>query len=943
MRESILKKLAQLHAEHPFRMLMIVIGLSIMFAIFATQLSITMRWSDLLPGNDHRTIEYNRIIREFKSASNIVVVVQGDEQRIKTFADTLAPRLLSVVDTSLNMTSRQAIRKLEKKLRQSGKTEDDPNVKKWRQQIAEYRSKIDFQVIQRVDYKLPIEFMKTHGLMLIKADDLKKNQLIFTDPNLPEFIRNMNDALEKTYVGQEESLSTREKEDQALVFLDGIQTLIIRLTACTQGESPDTKAVRQTIDQLLLGEPYFLSYDKSALILIAVPNFTAMEVDRMTGGTDAVHAALDSCLKSFPDVKAGLTGMIPIGRDEMVYGMKSANVTSVIAIVAILILLIFAFRMWVAPLFAILNLLIGILWAIGLTAMTVGSLNIMTQMMSVILLGLGIDFSIHFISGFTEQRAAGQSIESSLKATFLKYGKGIVTGALTTACAFLTLLVSSSRGMKEMGLVTGMGLLAVLVTTFLALPTFLVFRERRIDRRKNVRQIQRDISFRFLGRSGDYLGKHYLGTLLFALLLSLFLIWQAGQITFDQNYLHMEPKGLPSITLQDTISTKFDLSMDYALVLANSVEESRNLAKQYRTLSTTAMTEDIGLYLPSPEEQSRRKSYVEQIRARMVGSKIKTSLSRSDLGTLTKEIQRLAWNIMEIQDMAFLGGQDRVDKKCSELVGKTDGPKTNNMIMNLYESLKNSDDRVLNDLNRFQSRFAPRFKNQVLSMANAETIRLNMLPSSILDRYADQDRTHFLISVYPKASIWTDLAFLNQFVKDLDRVNDRATGMPTIFQALIEIVGQDGRKALVLTVLIVFLLLWADFRHAGHALIAMIPLLTGMAWMVGLMHLTGMQFTVVNVMGLPMILGIGIDDGVHIIHRWIYEGKRDLYTVFASTGKAILLTTLTTMLAFGSLFFSVWRGFASLGSALFLGVGACFVTTVLLLSGILGWIDHRQK
>jgi len=108
------------------------------------------------------------------------------------------------------------------------------------------------------------------------------------------------------------------------------------------------------------------------------------------------------------------------------------------------------------------------------------------------------------------------------------------------------------------------------------------------------------------------------------------------------------------------------------------------------------------------------------------------------------------------------------------------------------------------------------------------------------------------------------------------------------------------------------------------------------------MHLTGQQLTVVNVMGLPMILGIGIDDGVHIVHRWRIEGKGKIFTIFASTGKAILLTSLTTMLAFGSLIFSIWRGFGQLGAALFVGVGACFLTTVIILAGIIGLIEKGK-
>jgi predicted RND superfamily exporter protein len=163
-----------------------------------------------------------------------------------------------------------------------------------------------------------------------------------------------------------------------------------------------------------------------------------------------------------------------------------------------------------------------------------------------------------------------------------------------------------------------------------------------------------------------------------------------------------------------------------------------------------------------------------------------------------------------------------------------------------------------------------------------------------------------------------------------------------VMRALMTIIGRDGRNALILTVVIVFLLLWLDFRNPKYALMAMLPLAAGILWMVGLMKLTGQQFTVMNVMGLPMIIGIGIDDGVHIVHRWVAEGRGQLMRVFASTGKAILLTSMTTMLAFGSLIFSIWRGFGHLGAALFVGVAACFLTTVLFLSGIIGIIERKK-
>ena len=112
---------------------------------------------------------------------------------------------------------------------------------------------------------------------------------------------------------------------------------------------------------------------------------------------------------------------------------------------------------------------------------------------------------------------------------------------------------------------------------------------------------------------GQWLGNHYLFTLLTAIIITALLIWSATKITFDQNYMNIEPAGLTSIALQDTVLEKFDMSMDYSMILANSVDESREMAKKFRELATVAMTEDISLYLPSPDQQRKRKRHIKEI------------------------------------------------------------------------------------------------------------------------------------------------------------------------------------------------------------------------------------------------------------------------------------------------------------------------------------------
>ncbi len=946
MREKTLKKLAHWHATYPWRMLVVVILLTIMFAGFAGQLSVTMRTSDLLPAKDPKVVEYNKILDEFVTATNLVVVVQGDEKDIKSFADELAPRILELKDSNNNDSYRREIAKLEKKIdKLKTKENKEAEISKLQFRIGNLQERIDLQLFQRVDYKAEVDFLRNHLLMLVKEEDLKNTRDIFMDPNLIELVRNLNNSMEKEYVGQEESISTREKEDGAVQFLDGIQNLLIELKSAVHDGEISEAVAHDAADRLLLGEPYMLSYDKTTLLLIAIPNFTIMDRDLLMVGTDSVQEIVDDLLKEFPGVEAGLSGSIAREHDEQIYGQQSMSYSSLIALVVILILLIISFRMWVAPVFAIGTLIVGVVWAMGAAWLAVGQLNLMTSMMAVVLLGLGIDFAIHMISGFTEWRAAGDSIALSLEKTFLKSGKGVITGALTTACAFLTLIISQARGMREMGIVIGVGLLSILLTTLFCLPVMLVFRERHFDKKRAQKQesavIGRDISFRFLGRLAGWLSEKYVFTMMAFLVVSGLLGWAASRITFDHNYMNIEPEGLKSITLTDTILEKFDLSIEYALLLADSVDESRIFAEEGRDKSTVAFTDDISVYLPSAEQQAERIPYIDEVRDSIETTPVRTQVELDELPAFKSEIERLEMNIMEMQDMAYLGGQDKVDNKCKEIVGDPENPNSGNIMQDFLIILEGENPKAIAGLSLFQQHFAPYFKDSVMAMSSTAPIQLEELPVTILDRYSNRGRDQFLVTVFPAGNIWENKAFNDRFVEDMETVSERATGMPPLFTALIKIFGRDGRNAILLTVVLVFILLSVDFQSLRYALIAMIPLAFGMLWMLGFMHIFGMKINVVNIIGLPLIVGIGIDDGVHIMHRWKHEGKRKIRAVFSSTGKAIFLTSLTTMFAFGSLVFSIFRGWASFGAALFLGVGACFLTTVFILPAILGFIERK--
>ncbi len=904
MRNKIFILLSEWHSRHPLKMLCLIGILTICSLFLAARLEQSMGWSDLLPSDDPRTVEFDRVIRNFVSSSSVILVVQGKGQDIQEFAETLVPRIRELQD-------------------EEGKP-----------------------YVQRINYKREVEFMRNNGLMMIKSDYLENISDIFQASNFPMLIRNLNNSLEKEYIGKEESLSTREKEDRAVNFLDGISFFLEALSKAVRDGRISEKLSREAVDRILVGEPYILSYDKQALIIDVVPNFTMVEMDRLVPGIGAIQKAVDITLTRFPGITAGLTGMPVIQHDEMIYTTKSLGYTSIIAIIAIFILLAFAFRMTVAPALAIANLVVGVIWAMGAAFLVVGNLNIMTSMTGVVLLGLGIDFSIHLISAFTEERCLGISIERSLLNSFTKCGNGIITGGFTTSAAFLTLSISSTRGMREMGIVMGCGLISVMIVTFLFLPSLLVLREKWLERKgqKQVSTItkSRDISLRPLGNFSSYLNLYPKRILVFVTLITTLLAYVGVKITFDQNYMNLEPKGLTSVELYDTILDKFDFSIDYSMFLADSLEESSFLAEKAKFLPSVAMVEDISLYIPSKEEQQKRINYVQEIIMEMKRSPPYGLKEPKDMESLVQELNRLKMNIMEMQDLAYLGGQDRVDAKCSEIVGYPDDPQEKNLFSSFFTDLKSDEAKGFQGLLDFERQFSPYFRDSVHKMGSGGTIGMTELPESILNRYSNIKRDRFLVTVYPIGDIWKDARFLNRFVDDLERVSHKATGMPPIFRALMKIMGKDGRNAVILTIFVVFILLWSDFRKVRYALIAMIPLATGLVWMVGIMYLLGMKLTVINIMVLPLILGIGIDDGVYVLHRWLMEGKRSLSQVFSSTGKAILLTSLTDMLAFGSLVFSIYRGFAGFGGAMFIGVATCFVTTVLILSPMLGIMSEHD-
>lgn len=897
MKDKLLRKWARFAATHPWWVIGALLVVTVLAAASASRLRLNMRYADMLPSDDPKAHEFNRILTEFKTASTTIIVVQGEEGAMKAFAERIVPRI-KALDT----------------------------------------------LVAGVEYKVDREFVGNHGFMLVSADELERSTGMFGNLGLVPFLAGLNDDFEQEYSGDQEALSTRVKEEGAVRALDGLAYWLRTVDRYVDDPDKAPAALADSaVERLLFGDPYFISHDKRVLLITVRPTFSAMEIDECLASTRYIRGIIDEARPDFPGVEAGLTGTIAVQADEQYHVQKDMGIGVLVALLLVLALFILTFRMWSSPVLAALNLVIGIVITAGLVAVYPGRLTPFTAMFGVILVGLGIDYAIHVISLYTERRATDPDIATAMEEALARSGSGVITGALTTAIAFAALAVSTTLGIRELGIVLGLGIVSTMLVTVAGLPAFLSARERVLLRLKRGRPLKhRHVEFGFLARYGGAVARRPALFLALALVLTGFFAFQASRARFDPNMMNLEPEGMKSALLYDTLERAFEFTPDFAMVAAGSIDESYAIAESAKGMPAFSMVENVADFVPPRAKQLERRPSVARLRGQLAAQRRPGPVTAASTGRVFEELERLDANIYELAQLAFTGGQDRVDAKAKSIIGDPEDPGAQSIVLALAGRIKADPARSARALDRFQDHYWPVLRERALAMANPDLIELEGLPDDIRRRFVSESGRDFLVTIYTKKMIW-DFGTLRRFNKQLDLVDPRITGTPPIMLRLMDSVARDGVLATILTVLIVFGLLWLDFRSLRLALIGMIPLVAGGIWMVGLLKSFGMMFTMLNVMGIPMIVGIGIDDGVHIVHRYKVEGFFRTPEVLKSTGKAVLLTSLTTIAGFGSLMITSYRGFIGLGALLSFGVAACFLTTVLFLTSIIVLWKGRNR
>ncbi len=877
--------------------------LTIVTAALAARLRMDMTWNAMVPEGDPTVETYETVIEHFGAATQIIIALEGDDpDDLIEAAEALVPALEATEYTHPTSGNREP-------------------------------------AVKRVVVGYDRAFLADHGLMLIKAKDLRKTRPLFTDYNLVPYLCHTNDILEAEYIYDSANLTTQEKE--AVRALDGVSAFVESLGRCAAGRDTTASAIAHAVDMLTVGRGYLLSTDERMLLVSVTPALSlTAPIDQTVLLVNAIEEAVGHVLSKHPGVRSGLTGGHVVSRDEMEAGMADTIRNVTVAFAIILLVFVLSFRMVTGPLLAMLVLLAGISWDMGLAYLVIGRLDIFTAMCGVILMGLGVDFAIHILASYTELRRKGMDAPTALRETYLRTGKGLVTGALTTAAAFLSLLLTSYPVFREIGFVVGFGVISCLLASVAYLPAAVVLTERLADRFRGHREIKPvSMEFAFLGTLTRVTARRPILTVLAGILVTATLGLFVSRVRMNRNYMDMEPAGLESIRLQRDIPRRFNISADNLFTTVESLAEAQQLADLLNQRPAIGLVESITDYLPSPAKQQQRMPLVQAIRdeqSHLPGP------APIEVPALVEELYRLSDNLTEMSSLAFIGGLDRVFAKTNRFLGlDPDGePVAPSRVQQAIDAIEGHTG-VAARMENYQRRFRDRMSARMATMADPRPITLEMIPADVADRFLSDDRSRYLLSVYAKNDLWDGLltsAFIETVIRDLPG----ASGMPLLMKAMVRTAASEGKMAFLYAGIAFLLLLLIDFRSLKTTVIAATPLAVSLVWMLGLMGALGFPFSVVNVIGLPLILGIGIDDSVHIIHRYRAEGRRNLPHSMASIGRAILLTTLTTGLGFGSLIPSTYRGYASLGKLVTLGITLCFLVSILLLPALLR-LTHRAR
>jgi hopanoid biosynthesis associated RND transporter like protein HpnN len=664
-----------------------------------------------------------------------------------------------------------------------------------------------------------------------------------------------------------------------------------------QAAAPAFAELKQFEPQYLLADG-----DKLGFVLLRL---TADPVDsaECAAAIGRLREIIHQAQKKHQHVWIGLTGMPVIEHDEMTASQFDMLWTSIASMILVLLLYLAAYGGLRHAMLVNLLLLLGTAYSFGFVTVTVGHLNILSAAFSAVLIGLGIDFAIHYVATYLNLRRQGCDEETALLQMVVDVGPGVVTGGVTTAAAFFMAAMTDFVGIRELGVVAGGGILLCVLSTVVVLPPMVLLVDRRWPMLKIPGILPAGQWFQLPIRLPRL-------TMAACLIVTAVVAVGAKNLRYDHNLLNLQPRHLESADIERQLFTRLDDSVWFGVSLCSSREELRTRKAAFEALPNVAKTEEIASLLPdhTPAEAARLEQLCRHVAAIPDHPNAAAAL---DPVSLVREISR-AENL--------LAGAVPHETQATVLLRQL------RMALASLSDRNSPQDHSANPLAMLRT------------IADPVPPKLEDLPKELCDRFIGKNRI-YLLKVYARGNIW-NMDQLEKFVAAVESVDPHVTGHPVQTYYASRHMESSYLWAGLYALGAVLALLWIDFRSLRHSLLAMIPLAIGFATMCGCLGWLNIPFNPANMIVLPLILGIGVDHGVHLVHLW--RQQRTRFVLGDATTVALLLTASTTTASFGALILARHQGLQSLGQALTLGVTTCLAASIIFFPAMLAWITRDR-
>jgi predicted RND superfamily exporter protein len=686
-------------------------------------------------------------------------------------------------------------------------------------------------------------------------------------------------------------------------------------------------------DLRLRSRGYLATGDGRTLYLIITRRDLDDSLPALRTFVGAMRRRAEGLAERRPGFRVAFTGEPATTVEEMGIVRRDTWRTTIVALLGVSTLALLVFRWKMHAVLLLAALAVGLAWSFGAVRLEIGYLNVITSSFLSTLIGVGIAYGIHPISEYELEGAHTSDPIGAIRGAYHLTGAAVTVSAVTTAAAFFAVTQMEFRGFSELGLVAGVGVILCLIATLLTLPALLaVYGLRRHRRDRAGRAAPPTAAVDLLwDRHGAPLVCRFPRTVTAAsLLLTAVFGWTARDIGFDINILELLPGDAESVRSQKRMVMESNLSPAFNVVVADDLDGLRALRERAAREPAIDRIESVLMFLP--EEPERSAAAIDRLRALLDRVRLPQSARPLDRERCLASARRLQSAVEQAAEAAFAAGLGDLAGPLETARGETES---------LIAAIEKAPAGAEADWSAAQQAllaWAGGALEAVRRAAAADPPAADSLPASLRERFFSQDGRP-LAFLQPAENVF-ETAFLEEYTAASRRVSPEAAGFPIMLHTMAHNITSGFYAALVIGGILVVLILLVDYRNLRDVALAILPLGVGMVWMLGAMRLVGLQFNFANLVAVPLIVGVGIDNGVHVVHRMRYEGERGMTEVLRHTGRAIIIAGLTTMTGFGSLALASHRGLASLGLSLLIGVGACVTTAIVVLPNVLvaaGW------